>query len=127
MKKVFSIAQGCESASVRRVPSLDRMGEGSGLGTTAMIFGILSLLCCGWPAGIVALICALVERGRDGECSGNGKVGLILGIISIVLGVLSAIFSATITALFSSWFDQEEIINSIKEMVSVFFAGTGTV
>src|SRR5205823_7952118 len=66
-----------------------------GLAITAMVLGIVSIvLFCVWyisiPLGILAIILAIVARGKisRGEASGEGmaKAGLILGILGTAIG-----------------------------------------
>lgn len=63
----------------------------------AMIAGILSLVCCGFIAGIAAII--LGKQGMNkaelmgGEGEGQAKAGFIMGIISCALsGVTLVIY-----------------------------------
>ena len=73
----------------------------SGLAVGSLICGLLSIVLslfsfCIWflslPLGIVAVVLAMVARGKiaRGEASGGGmvKAGLITGIIGIVLSIL---------------------------------------
>ncbi|KAA1429030.1 DUF4190 domain-containing protein [Nocardioides antri] len=64
-------------------------------GTTILVLGILSLVCCGFWTGIPAIIMgnkALSEiaAGQYAETS-TVKIGRILGIIGTVLSVLGGI------------------------------------
>jgi uncharacterized membrane protein len=66
-------------------------------GTTALITGILSLLCCPIILSIVAIIygrkgMALADAGQANN-RGMAQAGFVLGIISLVLVVVGIIFS----------------------------------
>lgn len=68
--------------------------KASGMAITALILGILSFCCCGFLAGIPALIVGYIENGKinRGESSQKGKwmalVGIVMGILSLVLSCL---------------------------------------
>ena len=65
----------------------------------SLVLGILGLVCCGFFAGIPAIILGrmsqreIEQTGQQGR--GLATAGFILGIVSCVLGVLSAILFAT--------------------------------
>lgn len=67
----------------------------------SMILGILGIVCCGFFAGIPALILGnqakqeIAASGGMQTGDGMAKAGVILGIIAIVLGALSLILFAT--------------------------------
>jgi hypothetical protein len=69
------------------------------LGTWALVLGILSILCCGFLAGIPAIILGLNSKKAAEQglaTNGNiGNVGFILGIIGCALSVLGLILNAT--------------------------------
>jgi putative exporter of polyketide antibiotics len=58
----------------------------------SLVLGILGLVCCGFFAGIPAIILGniakkeIAESGQPGR--GMAQAGFILGIIAVVLGVL---------------------------------------
>ena len=56
-------------------------------GTYALVFGILSLVCCGIIFGPLAII-----KGNEAKDS-NGNIGKILGIIGLVLFVIAIIIN----------------------------------
>jgi hypothetical protein len=72
--------------------------KASGMAITALVLGILGLCCCGFVAGIPALVIGFMERGKinRGEASAKGMwmaiVGIVLGIISSILGCLQVIW-----------------------------------
>lgn len=74
----------------------------------SMILGILGLICCGFLAGIPAVILGNAARkeilAAGGAQTGEGmaKAGVILGWIAIALGVLGLIIAVT-TGAFSSY------------------------
>lgn len=72
--------------------------EKNKLGTWALVLGILSILCCGFLAGIPAIILGLNSKKAAEQglaTNGNlGNVGFILGIIGSVLGVIGFIINA---------------------------------
>ena len=65
----------------------------------SLVLGILGLVCCGFFAGIPAIILGrmaqreIEQTGQQGR--GLATAGFILGIVSCVFGVLSAILFAT--------------------------------
>jgi len=71
--------------------------EKNNLGTWALVLGILSILCCGFIAGVPAIILGLNSKkaGEQGlATNGNiGNIGFILGIIGSALWVLSIILN----------------------------------
>lgn len=71
----------------------------SGYSVTSMILGIVSLLCVGscLPAGVLAILFAVIGRGRDGKWKGMAVAGLVCGIISLLLTLLLILLSRDIT------------------------------
>ena len=73
--------------------------EKNKLGVWALVLGILSILCCGFFAGIPAII--LGQNSKKAAAQGQatngslGNVGFILGIIGSVLGVIGIILQLT--------------------------------
>ncbi len=88
------------------------------LAIVSLTLGILGLLCCGWPTGIAALVCALVDRSRHGKLEGMSLAGFILGIISIVMGLISTVYS--IIVLGSLYAIIEQILKEGGELLSLF-------
>ena len=72
--------------------------EKNSLGTWALVLGILSIVCCGFFAGIPAVI--LGNNSKKAAAAGQatngnlGNVGMILGWVGIALSVVGLIFSA---------------------------------
>ena len=72
------------------------------------MLGILSILCCGFFAGIPAIILGLNSKKAAEQglaTNGNlGNVGFILGIIGSALSIVGGILNATgvISTSFSS-------------------------
>jgi hypothetical protein len=68
----------------------------TGLATTSLVLGILSIICLGPLLGIPAIICGHIARGKikrsPGGYAGGGMAlaGLILGYLSLVLALLMA-------------------------------------
>lgn len=73
----------------------------------ALVLGILSILCCGFVAGIPALILGRSAKAEidasGGAQSGRGmaQAGFILGIIGICLSVIGIILQLTGVVSFS--------------------------
>ena len=71
---------------------------------TALILGILSVLCMGFMAGIPAIIIGQMElkdiKAGKSPASGENiaKIGYILGIVGTVLSCLAMLAMAAITA-----------------------------
>lgn len=69
----------------------------SGLAITSLVFGILSVTCCGLISGIVAIITGHIARSRiksgGGTEGGAGLAlaGLIMGYLSIVLTIIAIV------------------------------------
>lgn len=67
----------------------------------AMVLGILGLVCCGFLAGIPAVILGNVAKkeiaASNGAQTGAGmaQAGFVLGIIAIALGLLGIVLLAT--------------------------------
>lgn len=67
----------------------------------SMILGIVGILCCGFLAGIPALILGnqakqeIAASGGTQTGEGMAQAGFILGILAIVFGVIGAILFAT--------------------------------
>ena len=84
-----------EAGAVQGAPYPDKA---SGMAVTALVLGILSFCCCGFIAGIPALILGYMENGKIGrhESSPKGKwmvlVGMILGAISILLSCVQILW-----------------------------------
>lgn len=72
--------------------------KASGMAVTTLVLGILSFCCCGFIAGIPALIVGFIENGKigRGESSPAGKwmviTGMILGVISLLLSCIQIIW-----------------------------------
>lgn len=72
--------------------------------TWALVLGILSLVCCGFVAGIPAIILgknAKAELEAAGQSGSTANIGMILGIIGTALSVLGLLF-AVVTGSFSA-------------------------
>jgi hypothetical protein len=80
-------------------PAFGASEQKNNLGVWALVLGILSIVCCGWIAGVPAIILGnnskkAAEAGL--ATNGNlGNVGFILGIIGTVLGVIGSALFAT--------------------------------
>lgn len=73
--------------------------------TIALVLGILSLVCCGFLAGIPAIILGrselkAIDEGRSPETNRTlAKVGWILGLVGTILSVVGAIVYILIIVL----------------------------
>ena len=71
-------------------------GQQKGVAVTSFVLGLLSLVCFGLLAGIPAIICGHVARGRarraPGQYGGAGfaLAGLIMGYVSVVMTLVLA-------------------------------------
>ncbi|PKQ26054.1 MAG: hypothetical protein CVT64_06155 [Actinobacteria bacterium HGW-Actinobacteria-4] len=69
----------------------------NGLGTWSLVTGILSIICCGFIAGIPAIILGLQSKAAAEQglaTNGNlGQIGFILGIIGSALSVVGMILN----------------------------------
>lgn len=65
----------------------------------SLVLGILGLICCGFFAGIPAIILGNMAKNEIDAGKGTGRgmaqAGFILGIIAVALGVLWLILWAT--------------------------------
>ena len=73
--------------------------------TIALVLGILSLVCCGFFAGIPAIILGrseikAIDEGRSPETNRTlAKVGWILGLVGTILSVVGALVYILIIVL----------------------------
>ncbi len=82
-------------------PMQGGMGQPHGSATTAMVLGILSLVCCGFlgiPAYIVGRRAEQEILASNGALTGEGmaKAGWIMGLISMILLALGIVLWAVI-------------------------------
>ena len=76
------------------LPTGQAAGQQSGLAITSFVLGLLSLLCLGFLAGIPAIICGHLARGRarrlPGMYGGAGfaLAGLIMGYVSLLVSLV---------------------------------------
>ena len=76
-------------------PNVQPVAQNNGMATASLIVGIVANVCCGFPAGIVALILGIIGLSKSKTMCGNGKgmaiAGIILGAISIVLSIVALV------------------------------------
>lgn len=76
-------------------PNVQPVAQNNGMATASLIVGIVANVCCGFPAGIVALILGIIGLSKSKTMCGNGKgmaiAGIILGAISIVLSIVAMV------------------------------------
>ena len=78
------------------LPAGQAEGQQKGMAITSFVLGLLSLVCFGLLAGIPAIICGHMARGRarraPGQYGGAGfaLAGLIMGYVSLVMTLLLA-------------------------------------
>lgn len=65
-------------------------------GTYALVFGILSIVCCAIIFGPLAII-----KGNEAKDS-NGNIGKILGIVGLVLWAVAIVFNIVLGGIFSA-------------------------
>jgi len=72
----------------------------NGMGTAALVFGILALLTCWFPVvglllGILAIIFAVIGRGRVKKLQATNKgaatTGLVLGVLSVIVNLIISV------------------------------------
>lgn len=77
-------------------PNVQPIPQNNGIATAALVVGIVANVCCGFPAGIVALVLGIIGLNKSKTMCGNGKgmaiAGIILGIISIIWSVAAIVF-----------------------------------
>jgi hypothetical protein len=75
----------------------------NGMGTAALVMGILQFLCLGTLGSILAVIFGKIgmNKADRGEATNRGtaKAGFILGIIGIILSILGAILAVVLIAM----------------------------
>ncbi len=69
-----------------------------GMAVAALIFGILSILCCciGFPFAIIGLILAIIVLAKGKNGRGLAIGGLITSIITLIISVMTAISMAPV-------------------------------
>lgn len=79
------------------IPGMGGSTQKNSLGTWALVLGIVSIVCCGFIAGIPAIFIGRASEKAQAEglaTNGNlGKVGFILGIIGSILGLIGIVLS----------------------------------
>jgi hypothetical protein len=69
------------------------------LGVWALVLGILGVVCCGFLAGIPAIILGNKSKQAAAQglaTNGNlGQIGLVLGWVAVALGVINLILAGT--------------------------------
>ena len=90
------------------VPGMGGKTQKNSLGTWALVLGILSIVCCGFLAGVPAIFIGRASEKAQAEglaTNGNlGKVGFILGIVGTALSILGGILSLSGVLDFTSTF-----------------------
>ena len=90
--------------------------QNTGLAVGSLICGIISVVTfCFWfisiPLGIIAIVLAVVARGKiaRGEAGGSGlaKAGLITGIIGALLSLLLTIAAWAGLSMLGGWAERE--------------------
>jgi len=82
---------GAGPSSPRPLPTGQAAGQQNGLATTSFVLGLLSLVCFGFLAGIPAIICGHLARGRARQLpavygrAGLALAGLIMGYLSLLV------------------------------------------
>ena len=76
--------------------------NGESLATISLLLGVASILCCGLPAGIGAIIAALLSRKRLGKFNATSISGLLIGVISLLLTVFMFVMVSLIMELIES-------------------------
>lgn len=83
----------------------------------ALVFGILSLLCCGFFTGIPAIILGYselkgIKEGRIAESNRiMAMIGMILGIVGTILGIIGSLFYV-IGFAFTDMFNDPALYNT---------------
>lgn len=97
-----------------------------GLAVTSLVLGILSLVCFGFLAGIPAIICGHMARGRakrqPAQYGGAGfaMAGLVMGYVSVVLTLL--IFPAMLLPALGKAKSRAQAINCVNNMKQIGLA-----
>lgn len=73
--------------------------NGENLATVSMVLGIASLLCCGLPASIGAIITAILARHYMGKFNGASLAGLVIGIVNILFTAVVVVLINVVMAL----------------------------
>jgi hypothetical protein len=74
-------------------------GADNSMGTWALVLGIVSIFCCPYVAGILAIIFGVKgrQKAEQGLATNGGMAtaGLVLGIIGIIVSIIASIYYAT--------------------------------
>ncbi|MDD6810540.1 MAG: hypothetical protein PUD93_01535 [Lachnospiraceae bacterium] len=106
-----------------RMPAVE---PGSSLYTAAFILGIIAIFCCFtftvYPAfilGSIAIILALLSKGRNAKMNSKASVGIICATAALVLNTLIVTYSMTM--VFTDPETRQQLNETCEEMYGVSF------
>lgn len=91
---------------------IDAKSSNRGFAIASLVLGILSIVCCcltyvGLAMAIMAVVFAIVSRGKMGYFDPLALTGLILGIIGVVFGISTVVTEILInTGMFDSYLEE---------------------
>ena len=107
-------------------PSESRTPPQSGLAITSLVLGILSVVCLGFLAGIPAIICGHMARGRARRApaqyggAGLALAGLILGYVSLAVTlVVLVVLHATLLPPLAKAKERAQRIHCVNNMKQI--------
>ena len=106
-------------------PNVQPVAQNNGMATASLIVGIVANVCCGFPAGIVALILGIIGLSKSKTMCGNGKgmaiAGIILGAVSIVWGIAAmVIYSVYGYAIFQTIQNDYDYSTDFYSMIRMY-------
>lgn len=91
---------------------IDAKSSNRGFAIASLVLGILSIVCCcltyvGLAMAIMAVVFAIVSRGKMGYFDPLALTGLILGIIGVVFGISTVVTEILInTGMFDPYLEE---------------------
>ena len=88
-------------------------GNPENIALFSLVCGIASFACCGLPAGIAAILFAIMARRRMGRFCGSSIVGMILGIANILYSIVVIVLGVMLYSYIGELGDGLEATGSV--------------